>query len=311
MKIESYLLTGMLGLALMAAKPGTSATLPDTTGGPPQMVITLLKGAGGSRPDNLAQGEITVTMGKTPAPVVRLQKLAGALADMQLFVLLDDSTRSGSLGVHLGELKSFLNSLPTTTQVAVGYMRNGTFALSQDFTPDHEKAAAALRLPMAMPGANGSPYFVLSDLVKRWPSTQATPRRAVLMLTDGVDRYYGSADLDDPYEDAAIHGALKRGVMVYSIYLTGAGAYDRRGGVRLFGQSRLIEASEETGGYAYFLDSRDPVTIAPYLDDLRDRLDHQYQVILGAVNEKGIRPVKLRTESPGLKIAAPTRIFVP
>jgi hypothetical protein len=311
MKIESYLLTGMVGLALLAAKPGISATLPDTAGGPPQMVVTLLKGAGGSRPDNLAQGEIAVTLGKTSVPVAHLQRLAGALADMQLFVFLDDSTRSGSLGVHIAELKSFLNSLPATTQVAIGYMRNGSFALSQDFTADHEKAAAALRLPMAMPGANGSPYFALSDLVKRWPSTQATPRRAVLMLTDGVDRYYGTADMDDPYEDAAINGALKQGVMVYSIYLTGSGAYDRRGGVRLFGQSRLIQATEETGGYAYFLDFRDPVTIAPFLEDLRDRLDHQYQVILGAVNEKGIRPVKLRTESPGLKISAPTRIFVP
>jgi hypothetical protein len=275
------------------------------------MVVTVLKGAGGSRPDNLAPGEITVLMGKTPAPVVHLQRLAGDLADMQLFVFLDDSTRSGSLGTHISELKTFFNSLPATTQVAVGYMRNGTFALSQDFTADHQKAADALRLPMALPGSNGSPYFALSDLVKHWPSTQATGRRAVLMLTDGVDRYYGSSDLDDPYMDAAVNGALRQGVMVYSIYLPGAGAYDRRARVTNIGQSHLIEVGEETGGYAYFLDFRDPVTIAPFLNDLRERLDHQYQVILGSLNEKGIRPVKLRTESPGLKIAAPTRIFVP
>ena len=147
--------------------------------------------------------------------------------------------------------------------------------------------------------------------MKHWPSTQATGRRAVLMLTDGVDRYYGSSDLDDPYMDAAVNGALRQGVMVYSIYLPGAGAYDRRARVTNIGQSHLIEVGEETGGYAYFLDFRDPVTIAPFLNDLRERLDHQYQVILGSLNEKGIRPVKLRTESPGLKIAAPTRIFVP
>jgi hypothetical protein len=300
-----------MALALLSVKAGISATLPDTTGVSPQMVVTVLKGAGGSRPDNLAPGEITVLMGKTPAPVVHLQRLAGDLADMQLFVFLDDSTRSGSLGTHISELKTFFNSLPATTQVAVGYMRNGTFALSQDFTADHQKAADALRLPMALPGSNGSPYFALSDLVKHWPSTQATGRRAVLMLTDGVDRYYGSSDLDDPYMDAAVNGALRQGVMVYSIYLPGAGAYDRRARVTNIGQSHLIEVGEETGGYAYFLDFRDPVTIAPFLNDLRERLDHQYQVILGSLNEKGIRPVKLRTESPGLKIAAPTRIFVP
>jgi len=311
MKIQAYIATGTMALALLAVNSGISATLPDTTGVSPQMVVTMLPGAGGIRPDNLAPGEITVSMGKTPAPVVRLQHLAGDLANMQLFVFLDDSTRSGSLGTHLAELKAFFSSLPATTQVAVGYMRNGAVVLSQDFTADHQKAADALRLPMAVPGSNGSPYFALTDLVKHWPSTQLTGRRAVLMLTDGVDRYYGSSDMDDPYMDAAINGALRHGMTVYSIYLPGAGAYDRRGRSTLFGQSHLIEVSEETGGYAYFEDFRDPVTITPFLNDLRDRLDHQYQVTLGTLNEKGIRPVKLRTESPGLKVTAPTRIFVP
>jgi len=275
------------------------------------MGVTVLKGTGGSRPDNLTPGEITVLMGKTPAPVIRLQRMAGDMADMQLFVFLDDSTRSGSLGTHFSELKAFFNSLPAATQVAVGYMRNGTVALSQDFTADHQKAAGALRLPTALPGANGSPYFALSDVVKHWPSTQATGRRAVLMLTDGVDRYYGSSDLDDPYMNAAIGAALRQGIMVYSIYLPGAGAYDRRARVTNMGQSHLIEVGEETGGHAYLEDFRDPVTIAPFLDDLRERLDHQYQVTLGALNDKGIRPVKLRTELPGLKISSPTRIYVP
>jgi hypothetical protein len=40
----------------------------------------------------------------------------------ELFVLLDDSTRSSSLGTQLPELKLFLKSLPLTTQVAVGYI---------------------------------------------------------------------------------------------------------------------------------------------------------------------------------------------
>jgi hypothetical protein len=298
-------------LALVAAIPGISASLPDTTGVAPRMVVTVLPGAHGSRPDNLGQGEIAVLQGKTPLPVVRLQKMAGDLADMQLFVFLDDSTRSSSLGVHISELKSFFNALPATTQVAVGYMRNGAVAVAQDFTSDHQKAVDALRLPMGTPGVNGSPYFALSDAVKHWPSKEATGRRVVLMLTDGVDRYDGSMDLDDQYMDAAIHGALKQGVTVYSIYLRGAGLYGRSGRVTNSGQSHLIEVSQETGGYAYFEDFRDPVQIAPYLDDLRDRLDNQYRVTLAAITDKGIHPVKLRIESPGLKISGPTRVYVP
>jgi hypothetical protein len=309
MKIPSYLLTGLLGLGLVVANSGFSATLPDAKNAP-QMVVTLLPGAGGARPDNLAPGELAVTLGKSPAQVVRLERLTGDLADMQLFDFMDDSTRSASAGVHFKELKEFFQALPPTTQLGLGYMRNGTFALAQEFTTDHEKAAEALRLPMSIPGINGSPYFALSDLVKRWPSKQATGRRAVLMLTDGVDPYWGSSTIDDPYLDEAVHAALKQGVTIYSIYLSGSGAYGRNGWVTSFAQSRLIMASDDTGGNAYFEVFRDPVDIAPFLADLRDRFDHQYQVVLGTPGQKGFLDAKTRTESKGLKIIAPKLVYV-
>jgi hypothetical protein len=310
MKIEEGVVTGMIAVALMAANPGISASIPNAGRVPAPMVITVLPAAGGSRPKSLEAGDVTVLQGNTPAPVIRLQRLAGDLADMQLFVLLDDSTRSASLGIQMPKLKTFLGSLPVTTQVAVGYMRNGTFSLAQSFTADHRKAADALRLPAAVPGENGSPYFALSDLGKHWPSKQSTGRRAVLMLTDGVDRYYGTADMDDPYVDAAIHDTLKEGVMVYSIYLRGAGLYGRSAWVTNFAQSRLSEVSQETGGYAYFEDFTDPVTIAPFLKDFQDRLDNQYQVTIDALHQKGVQPVKLRTELPGLRIESPTHIYI-
>lgn len=293
----------IMAVAFLAGIPGIAASNPSAPGIPAQMVITV-------RPDSLEVGDLTVLEGNTLAPVVGLQRLAGNLADMQIFVLLDDSTRSSSLGLQLPELKKFIGSLPATTQVAVGYMRNGTFDLAQAFTADHQKAAGSLRLPVALAGANGSPYFVLSHLAKHWPSKEPTGRRAVLMLTDGVDRYYGTSSMDDPYVDAAIHDALKEGVMVYSIYLEGAGLYDRSGRVTNFGQSRLIKVSQETGGNAYFQGFTDPVTISPFLKDLENRLENQYKVTIQALNGKGIQTVKLRTEVRGLKIEGPTHIYV-
>jgi hypothetical protein len=134
MKIEQSLLTGMIAGAFLAANPAISASIPDATGVPAQMVITVRLAPGGNRSQSLEAGDLKVLEGKTPAPVVGLQRLAGDLADMQLFVFLDDSTRSSSLGTHLPELRTFLESLPATTEVAVGYMRNGTFALAQAFT---------------------------------------------------------------------------------------------------------------------------------------------------------------------------------
>jgi hypothetical protein len=305
MRFEQNLVTATIGVALLTVTPGFSSSIPTTPGAPTQMVITVLPGI-----DSLDAADLKVQQGNTPAPVVRLERLAGAFADMQLFILLDDSTRSSSLGIQLPQLKTFLESLPASTGVAVGYMHNGTFSLAQAFTPDHQKAADALRLPMAIPGGNGSPYFALSDLAKHWPSKESTDRRAVLMLTDGVDRYYGAATFDDPYVDAAVHEVLKDRVMVYSIYLRGAGSYGQGGVGTNIAQSRLLEVSEETGGHAYFQAFSDPVSIAPYLSDFQDRLDNQYQVTIETPNGKGVQPVKVRTELTGLKIQAPTRIYL-
>ncbi len=315
MNIEKSVFPGIMALSLLAAGPGMSASLPSAPGVPNELVITARPAAKGSRAESLEatdlqRSDVRVLQGKTSLPVVRLQRLAGDLANMQLVVLLDDSTLSSSLGTQLPELKTFLQSLPASTVVAVGYMRNGTFAATQAFTADHRKAADALRLPESVPGQNGSPYFALSDLVKHWPSKQPADRRAVLMLTDGVDRYYGAASIDDPYVDAAIRDSLKEGVLVYSIYLRGAGLYGRSDWVINFGQSRLDEVSQSTGGHAYFQNFSDPVSITPFLNDFQDRLDSQYRVTIQALNEKGIQPVKLRTELPNLKIEGPTRIYV-
>lgn len=308
MRIGTWASAAMLAAAV--ANLATAAP-PNTTGIPTQMVVTVRPATDGARPATLEGGELTVLEGKMPVPVTHLQRMAGDLANMQLFVLLDDSTRSSSLGIHIPELQSFLRALPASTQVAVGYMRNGTFALAQPFTTDHQKAAKSVRLPLGMPGENGSPYFALSDLTRRWPSKEPTGRRAVLMLTDGVDRYWTGSIMDDPYVDEAIHNALKKGVMVYSIYLRGAGLYGRGAWSTNFAQSRLIEVSEQTGGQAYFEAFSDPVAIAPFLKDLQERLDNQYQVSVQARNEKGVQPVKVRTELPGVKVVGPTRIYVP
>lgn len=309
MKIKR-IMPEVVAAILVAGSPAISAPKTNATSAATHMVVTVRPGPGDNRQDGLEVGDLLVLRGNIPAPIVRLERLSGDLADMQLFVLLDDSTRSSSLANQLPELKTFLESLPATTQVALGYMRNGTFGLVQAFTADHNKVASSLRLPASIPGENGSPYFVLSDLAKHWPSKQSTNRRAVLMLTDGVDPYYGAADLDDPYVKAAIHDALKESVMVYSIYLRGAGFYSRSDWVTNSAQSHLIEVSQETGGHAYSMGFSDPVTISHFLKDFQDRLDNQYRVTIDELNDKGVQPVKLRSELRGLKIEGPTHVYV-
>src|SRR5580698_4291089 len=104
------------------------------------------------------QQTISVSEGRKAQDVTGWVPLRGARAGLQLVLLLDDSSR-GTLGLQLNDLKNFLTALPPTTQVALGYMRNGTPNLVQNFTNDHAQAAEALRLPQGSAGINGSPYF--------------------------------------------------------------------------------------------------------------------------------------------------------
>jgi len=299
--------------AVVAAIPNAGASTPNATGEPAQMVITVQPAhPGGPVPAFLVPGELTVLQGNTPVPVLSVERLSKSMAGMQLFIFLDDSARSTSLGVQLSELKAFVRSLPDTMQVGIGYMRNGGAKVVQPFTYDRQKAANALRLPEAMPGENGSPYFALSDLVKHWPSKQPTGRRVALMFTDGVDRYNQDGTImDDPYADVAAEDSLKNGVTVYSVYLRDAGLYDRGGWVTNMAQSRLLKLCQETGGHAYEDYLFDPVEIWPYLNDFLSRLDNQYTVTFQALNQRGVELVKLRTELPGLKIECPSRVWVP
>ena len=321
MKIVGNLLFGAGVAAFLSITPGfcagPSAAPANAPGIPAQLIVTVQPARGSAAPDHLGADDLSVVVGRIPARVVGSERLSGDSAPLQLFILLDDSSPASALGIQLSDLKAFVRALPANTQVGVGYMRNGTAAIAQAFTQDHEKAAASLRLPLASVGQNGSPYFVLSDLAKHWPSqastTEAPGRRVVLMVTDGVDRYFDNSVVDDPYVDHAVHEALKQDILVYSIYLRDTGIYDRGSRTTLFAQSRLQQVSQQTGGYAYFQDFTDPVSLAPFLKDFQSRLNHQYQVKILAFNtsrNSGMQPVRVRSEVHGLKIEGPTRIYV-
>ncbi|HEX5226800.1 MAG TPA: hypothetical protein VFW44_03785 [Bryobacteraceae bacterium] len=297
------------GVALLAAYPGLPATFPDASGASTKIVVTVQPSHGNALPATLEGDDLSVVIGKTRARILRSEPLTGDSGRMQFFILLDDSTRSSSLGTQLPDLKAFVQALPAGTQVAVGYMRNGMASVVQPFTGDHEKAAASLRLPQSVPGGNGSPYFALSDLAKHWPSKEAAGRRVVLMLTDGVDRYYGNSTVDDPYVTSAIHDAVKQDLIVYSIYLRDTGLYDLGSQTTLFAQSRLKLVADATGGYAYFQAFTDPVSVKPFLNDFQDRLNRQFQITVEARNH-GLQSMQVHSERPGLKIQGPTRIYV-
>jgi hypothetical protein len=236
--------------------------------------------------------------------------LRGERSGLQLVVLLDDSS-SGNLGLQLSDIKKFLTDLPPTTQVAIGYMRNGSANLVQNFTPDHAKAANALRLPTGTAGINGSPYFCLSSLVKQWPGGDSNVRREVIMVTDGVDRYSGGRyDPEDPYVQAATSDAQKAGVIVYSIYYRGAGRFDRNAFVTDGGQNYLTQVSGSTGGKVYLEGLGNPVSFAPFLSDIQHKLQNQYELTFVSTAKPGMQSIRVKTSQPNTTLLWPSRVQV-
>jgi hypothetical protein len=236
--------------------------------------------------------------------------LQGDHAGLEFVILLDDSA-SVSLGSQLEDLRQFINAQPPSTKIGVAYMQNGTAQIVQNPTSDHAAAAKALRLPMGSPGANASPYFSLGDLIKRWPPSQE--RHEVLMVTDGMDRYWGSGP-DDAYVDEVIQQAQRAGVIVYSIYTPGVGHYGHSFWRTYWGQNYLSQLSDETGAESYYLiGSAPPVTFTPYLEDITRKLNHQYLVTFVPKPEKkaGMRRIKVETEVPNAELVSADKVWVP
>lgn len=295
---------------LVAIVPAIAQESQPAAGVGVSMVVSVEPRHGGNAPP-VDQADVMVYEGKERDKVTGWLPLQGEHAGLELFILLDDSS-SASLGSQLEDLRQFIGSQPPTTKVGVGYMQNGTAVVVQNFTDDHAQAAKSLRLPLGVGGVNASPYFSLSDLIKRWPRTNE--RREVFMVSDGIDRYYGAGDLQDPYVDEAVEEAQRAGVVVYAVYNPGVGHFGHSYWLTYWGQIYLSQVAERTGGEAYYIGfNGPPVSFVPYLDDVNRRLKSQYLLTFLPKPEKksGMQRVRLTTELPHVDLVAAGRVYVP
>jgi hypothetical protein len=300
---------GFIFAAISAANLAAQAT-PAPNGVSVQMVVTV-EAHKGSEVPAISANDVMVQEGKERDAVVDWVPAQGEHAGLEFFILIDDSS-AHSVDSQLNDIRKFIDAQPASARIGVAYMQNGTARIVQDLTSDHAAASKSLRLPLGTAGANASPYFAFSDLMKRWPKSDN--RREVLMVTNGVDLYYGSGDLQDPYLSAAIDEAQKGGVVVSAIYSPGVGHSGHSYWLTYWGQMYLAELAERTGGEAYYIGMNGPpVAFAPYLSDLADRLNHQYILTFIAKPEKkaGLRRVKVRTEVPNAQLVSADQVFVP
>jgi hypothetical protein len=294
---------------LSGVRVATAQQVPSAAEVTANLTVTVEARHGSNIPD-IQRDDVMVYEGRDRDRVTGWLPLQGDHAGLEFFILIDDSA-SVSLGSQLEDLRQFINAQPPTTKIGVAYMQNGTAQIVQNPTSDHAAAAKALRLPMGSPGANASPYFSLGDLIKRWPPSQE--RHEVLMVTDGIDRYWGSGP-DNAYVDEVIQQAQRAGVLVYSIYTPGVGHYGHSFWRTYWGQNYLSQLSDETGSESYYLiGSAPPVTFTPYLEDITRKLNHQYLVTFIPKPEKkaGMRRIKAETEVPNAELVSADKVWVP
>ena len=297
-------------LSMLVSSLAATAQITSRGGAVARLVVTAVASHGSDVPP-ITRDDVIVREGKDRDTVLDWVAAIGDHAGLEFFLMIDDSA-GGNIGSQLVDLRKFILAQPDTTKVGVAYMRNGTAQVLQEPTADHQQAAKSLRLPTGVPGVNASPYFSLSDLVKKWPGS--TNRREVLMITSGVDSYWGGGSPSDPYVDEAVADAQRAGIIVYSIYNPGAGHFGSSYYRTWYGQMFLSELSERTGGESYYTSFSGPaVSFTPFLEQLEQRLNHQYWLAFAPKPRKkaGLQPVKVTTEVANAELMSADRAFVP
>jgi len=305
-------ITALVAMALWAwaAASAQSEQTSSGTGIPTHVVVTAEPHKGSTVPV-INQSDVIVYEGHTRDQVTEWIPATGDHATLDLFILIDDSSRT-ELGTQMDDIRNFINSQPESTRVGVAYMQNGIAQVVQNLTTDHTAAAKSVRLPLSYFGANASPYFSLSDLVKRWPDDGA-PRRAVMMISNGIDPYYDEDDYLDPYVETAIDESLRAHVMVSAIYEPGVGHYGHSYWATYWGQLYMADIADHTGGEAYYVGfTGQPVAFAPYFDQMATRLSHQYLMTFLAQTPKkaGWTRIRLNCELPNIDLVGPKRVWV-
>jgi len=290
------------------------------------VVITDLAVQSDSELPRLRQDEVKVKQGKTFLQVTQLIPAQGDNAALQLMILIDD-TLNPVVGGNLNDLKEFIKAQPPSTVIGIAYMSNAGVNVVQNFTPDHDLAVKAVRLPRGVLSTMDSPYLSLISLVKGW--TQQTVRREVLMLTDGIDRLRGEApapsrlgpnfgpvyhSMPSISTDATSASEISQryNVIVHSLYAVGVGRAGRSSWDLQLGLGGLSKIADETGGECYSLGTSNAVSFKPYLERFQKTLDNQYYLVFLATPKKsaGLQRVNILTEISNSEIAAPDNVWV-
>lgn len=309
MKIRTihWIVAASLAGGLAWAATASRAQEGQEQGTTPASLVVSVEAKHGREIPPITIEDVKVFQGSTPDRVTEFTPLTGKDGGLQLYVLMDDSS-DATLSLQFKDVRDFIAAQPAGTQIAVGYLQNGTVKTAQEFTTDREAAGHALRLPLGAAFGGPSPYLSVSDLMKHWPTYNG--RREILLLSEGVDELQEGPV--DSYLDTAIEDAQKAGVQAYAIYTSASGHLGHTYWRIYWGQYDLSRLADETGGELYWQGMETPVSFHPYLQEFANRLEHQYRLTFLARGKKGsLQHVSLETSAKGVQIVGAHDVYVP
>jgi VWFA-related protein len=256
-----------------------------------------------NQPEELLQaGDIIVKEDNDQQTILSIRSVTNS--PLHIAILIQDNL-SSNINLQLEEIKNFIKKLPPDSRVLVAYLRAGTTQIRQKFTTDLEKAANSLRIVVGSASvAPNSPYEGVEEVLERFDAVP-TGRRAILLVSDGLD--LSNASPTQSVElDQAILKAQRRSVAVYSFYSSGTLTENGNSSLILNAQGSLNRLSEETGGRAFFQGTISPINFEPFFRDLNLSLNRQFALTyLSTHPKKGYHKVQVTSTNPEVKIEHP------
>jgi VWFA-related protein len=254
--------------------------------------------------------DLTVSEDGDPQTVLSIRAMV-TNSPITLAILIQDDLVA-SIGTETKPMAAFVRSLAKGSRVMVGYIRTGSLQIRQKFTTDLDRAAKAVRPPNGLASAAPyNPYVEVIEAVKRFEG-QPAGRRAILLLSDGLDTSRGiesSSPTDSLDLQRAINEAQRQGIAVYSFYAptVSGGSFSLLVGNA---QSSLLRLATETGGKAYFQGTGAPVSLEPFIKDLGEALERQIAVtFLSTHPGKGFHKIAVRSSTPGVEVVHPSGYY--
>lgn len=291
-----------------AQSPSSSSLRVSSGSGRPVTIPVTIHLKGRTAPSELELQTVDLTVSEDSEPQTILSiRAMGTNAPINLIVLIQDDVVS-SISLEIRPLSDFIRRLPRGSRVFVGYLRAGSLQIRHKFTADLEKAAKSLRSPVAVASAAPyNPYVEVIEALRRFDS-QPAGRRAILLVSDGLDisqGIYSSSAGQSSDLQRAIDEAQRRSVAIYSFFApTVTSSTDRN--LLLQGQGSLNRLSHETGGRAFFQGLGVPTSFHPFIKELRLDLDKQIALTyLSTHPRKGFHRLKIISSTPDVELDYP------